>query len=47
MRSPHEFDTKLLYQKAFVDEATGAVNSPIHFSSTFHQTSFDQFGEFD
>jgi cysteine-S-conjugate beta-lyase len=43
----YEFATKLVHQSAFIDAATGAVNPPIHYSSTFHQTAFDQFGEFD
>lgn len=32
---------------AGVDPQTGAVNVPIHLSSTYHQPSFDEFGPFD
>ena len=47
MGSHHAFDTKLVHQSGFIDGVTGAVNTPIYYSSTFHQSSFDQFGEFD
>jgi len=47
MASLREFDTKLVHQNTNVDKVTGAVNPPIHYSSTFHQTAFDQFGAFD
>lgn len=43
----HAFDTKLVHRSGYIDGVTGAVNPPIHYSSTFHQSSFNQFGEFD
>lgn len=48
-RSQNDFDieTRLTSQSAFIDSATGAVNPPIHYSSTFHQHQFDQFGPYD
>ncbi|MBD8067476.1 cystathionine beta-lyase [Bacillus sp. PS06] len=39
--------TNLLHNKHKFDPATGAVSVPIQHASTFHQSKFDQFGEFD
>ncbi|MDN6967074.1 aminotransferase class V-fold PLP-dependent enzyme [Oenococcus sp. UCMA 17063] len=39
--------TKLIKSTTKIDPLSGAVNTPIQFSSTFHQSNFDQFGEFD
>ncbi|AZZ60198.1 aminotransferase class I/II-fold pyridoxal phosphate-dependent enzyme [Oenococcus sp. UCMA 16435] len=39
--------TKLIKSTTEIDPLSGAVNTPIQFSSTFHQSNFDQFGEFD
>ncbi len=39
--------TKLLHNEHKVDPLTGAVSVPIQHSSTFHQYSFDEFGEYD
>lgn len=39
--------TKLLHNEHKVDPVTGAVSVPIQHSSTFHQHSFDDFGEYD
>ncbi|KIL52034.1 cystathionine beta-lyase [Jeotgalibacillus soli] len=41
------FETRLMHQPNFIDQPTGAVNVPLHYSSTFHQNSFDEFGPFD
>ncbi|MED2978396.1 cystathionine beta-lyase [Bacillus swezeyi] len=41
------FETKLVHNQNKTDEATGAVSVPIQHASTFHQGSFDQFGEYD
>ncbi|KIL49176.1 cystathionine beta-lyase [Jeotgalibacillus campisalis] len=43
----HHFDTRLLHQEDFRDKQTGAVNVPLHYSSTFHQESIDEFGPYD
>ena len=43
----HQFETKLLHQPQFRDKHTGAVNVPLHYTSTFHQESIDEFGPFD
>ncbi len=43
----HEFETKLLHQPQFRDKQTGAVNVPLYYSSTYHQESIDEFGQFD
>lgn len=39
--------TKLLHNKHKIDQSTGAVSVPIQHSSTFHQFSFDEFGDYD
>lgn len=41
------FETQLLHNRHKVDPETGAVNVPIHLSSTFHQFAIDQFGKYD
>lgn len=41
------FDTKLLHNEYKTDRSTGAVSVPVQHASTFHQASFDEFGEFD
>ncbi|TFD98411.1 cystathionine beta-lyase [Jeotgalibacillus sp. R-1-5s-1] len=43
----HRFDTKLLHQPSYIDKQTGAVNVPLHYSSTYHQQSIDEFGPYD
>jgi cysteine-S-conjugate beta-lyase len=43
----YQIQTKLLHNNHKVDQQTGAVSVPIHHSSTFHQYSFDEFGEYD
>lgn len=40
-------ETKLVHNQAKTDAATGAVSVPIQHASTFHQASFDRFGEYD
>lgn len=39
--------TKIIKATTVADPATGAVNTPVHLSSTFNQASFDHFGKFD
>lgn len=41
------FETQLLHNQHKIDPETGAVNVPIHLSSTFHQFAIDQFGKYD
>lgn len=41
------FETQLLHNRHKIDPETGAVNVPIHLSSTFHQFAIDQFGKYD
>ncbi|MFN7252174.1 MAG: cystathionine beta-lyase [Anaerobacillus sp.] len=47
MADQYHIQTKLLHNNHKVDQQTGAVSVPIHHSSTFHQFSFDEFGEYD
>ncbi|WP_374724463.1 cystathionine beta-lyase [Calidifontibacillus erzurumensis] len=43
-----QIETKLIHRQISDGELkTGAVNVPIYLSSTFHQSSFDEFGPFD
>lgn len=42
----HDF-TKIIKATTVADKESGAVNTPIHLSSTFNQVDFDHFGEFD
>ncbi|RDW18386.1 cystathionine gamma-synthase [Oceanobacillus arenosus] len=48
-QSINHLETKLIHAAGNVkgDPVTGAVNTPIYLSSTFHQKSFDTFGDFD
>ncbi|WP_262315815.1 trans-sulfuration enzyme family protein [Lacticaseibacillus parakribbianus] len=39
--------TTIIKATTVKDPASGAVNTPIHLSSTFYQADFDHFGEFD
>ena len=39
--------TRILDVTTTHDSLTGAVNTPIQLSATFHQTDFDELGEFD
>ncbi|MFT8324840.1 trans-sulfuration enzyme family protein [Oenococcus sicerae] len=39
--------TKLIRSTTKIDPLSGAINTPIQFSSTFDQQDFDLFGEFD
>jgi len=41
------FQTNLLHNQHKFDKATGGVSVPIQHASTFHQSKFDEFGEFD
>ncbi|WP_203362128.1 cystathionine beta-lyase [Bacillus sp. REN10] len=47
VRKTYSFQTKLLHNRHKFDKDTGAVSVPLYHASTFHQTDFDQFGEFD
>ena len=47
MTDHYHIQTKLLHNKQKIHQETGAVSVPIHHSSTFHQYSFDEFGEYD
>ncbi|WP_339227496.1 cystathionine beta-lyase [Oceanobacillus sp. FSL K6-2867] len=40
-------ETKFIHGSQRVAAGSGAVNTPIYLSSTFHQNSFDSFGPFD
>ncbi|WP_390410150.1 trans-sulfuration enzyme family protein [Lacticaseibacillus jixiensis] len=42
----HDY-TKIIKATTVKDPVSGAVNTPIHLSSTFNQADFDHFGEFD
>lgn len=39
--------TKIIKVTTVKDKESGAINTPIHLSSTFQQDDFDHFGEFD
>jgi len=39
--------TKIITATTKHDPVSGAINAPLHLSSTFNQKSFDEFGEFD
>ncbi|ADU31588.1 cystathionine beta-lyase [Evansella cellulosilytica] len=41
------FETKLIHNQHSVDKETGAVSTPIHHTSTFHQFDLDEFGKYD
>ncbi|ALC80781.1 MULTISPECIES: cystathionine beta-lyase [Bacillus] len=47
MSNNWSFDTRLLHNEHKTDGSTGAVSVPVQHASTFHQASFDEFGEFD
>lgn len=41
------FETQLVHNAFKTDRSTGAVSVPIQHASTFHQSSFDDFGQYD
>jgi cysteine-S-conjugate beta-lyase len=43
----YSIQTNLLHNQHKFDPNTGAVSVPIQHASTFHQSSFDQYGEYD
>ncbi|NHM31823.1 cystathionine beta-lyase [Neobacillus terrae] len=43
----YSFETKLLHNRQKIDSSTGAVSTPIHHASTFHQFEIDRFGKYD
>jgi cystathionine beta-lyase len=45
--SDYTFQTKLLHNDHKFDPHTGAVSVPIQHASTFHQSDFDSFGQYD
>lgn len=47
MTENFHIQTKLLHNNHKIDQSTGAVSVPIQHSSTFHQYSFDGFGDYD
>lgn len=47
MKEEINIQTKILHNNYKVDKHTGAVSIPIHHSSTFHQQSFEEFGEYE
>ncbi|MCT8138868.1 cystathionine beta-lyase [Anaerobacillus sp. CMMVII] len=47
MSEQYRIQTKLLHNEHKVHQETGAVSVPIHHSSTFHQYSFDKFGNYE
>lgn len=47
MSDDFSFDTKVVHASLGIDEATGALNTPLHLSSTFHQPDFDNYHAFD
>ncbi|RXJ03921.1 cystathionine beta-lyase MetC [Anaerobacillus alkaliphilus] len=47
MSEQYHIQTKLLHNSHKVHQETGAVSVPIHHSSTFHQYSFDSFGDYE
>ena len=42
-----KFQTKLIHNAATMDDATGALSTPIVRASTFHQKDLDNIAEFD
>lgn len=47
MAENFDIQTRLLHNTHKIDQSTGAVSVPIQHSSTFHQYSFDDFGDYD
>lgn len=47
MTNDYQLQTKLLHNNHKIDQSNGAVSVPIQHSSTFHQFSFEEFGEYD
>ncbi|MGM0750579.1 MAG: cystathionine beta-lyase [Bacillota bacterium] len=45
-KKPFSLQTSLIHSHGF-DEETGAVSTPIHHATTFHQQDFDQYGTYD
>lgn len=43
----YTFQTKLHHNDYKVDKETGALSTPLHHTSTFHQFDFDTFGKYD
>lgn len=41
------FETQLVHNAFKTDRSTGAVSVPIQHASTFHQSGFDDFGQYD
>lgn len=42
-----KFGTKLIHSEGAIDKETGALSTPIHHSSTYHQFDIDTFGKYD
>ena len=45
-KKPFSLQTSLIHSHGF-DKETGAVSTPIHHATTFHQQDFDQYGTYD
>ncbi|TMU87625.1 cystathionine beta-lyase [Bacillus sp. BHET2] len=45
-KKPFSLQTSLIHSHGF-DKETGAVSTPIHNATTFHQQDFDQYGTYD
>ncbi|OXS55399.1 cystathionine beta-lyase [Rossellomorea vietnamensis] len=45
-KKPFSLQTSLIHSRGF-DKETGAVSTPIHHATTFHQQDFDQYGTYD
>ncbi|TCP20288.1 cystathionine beta-lyase [Scopulibacillus darangshiensis] len=44
---PYTLQTRVIKDASPIDPHTGAVNVPLHYSSTYHQFDFDQYGKYD
>ncbi|MBN8191317.1 cystathionine beta-lyase [Bacillus sp. NTK074B] len=45
-KKPFSLQTSLIHSHGF-DKETGAVSTPLHHATTFHQQDFDQYGTYD
>ncbi|PFA67731.1 cystathionine gamma-synthase [Bacillus sp. AFS015802] len=45
-KKPFSLQTSLIHSHGF-DKETGAVSTPVHHATTFHQQNFDQYGTYD
>ncbi|MBC8831957.1 methionine biosynthesis PLP-dependent protein, partial [Escherichia coli] len=47
MAKEYAQDTAVIKASLGIDKETGALNTPIHLSSTFHQHDFDNYHAYD